>query len=142
MKRIQKKENLMTEEHPVEETPSSNENLINQSALLKERFEICFDAPLPELNSNQALAFVAKDNINPQRQLFALVCSRETSPRSAFLPYLKSIDVPHILKLIEYGTITNIDKTEAMALIYNRPIGPRADFFSVDAPKITPERFK
>jgi len=60
MKRIQKKENLMTEEHPVEETPSSNENLINQSALLKERFEICFDAPLPELNSNQALAFVEK----------------------------------------------------------------------------------
>ena len=75
--------------------------------LLKERFEINFKKPLENLNTNGAEAFEVKDHITPQRKLFALICSNETSPRLSYLAYLKSIDTPNILKLIEYGIIKN-----------------------------------
>ena len=64
--------------------------------LLKERFEINFQKPLEELNTNGAEAFEVKDHITPQRKLFALICSNETSPRLSYLAYLKSIDAPNI----------------------------------------------
>ena len=97
--------------------------------LLKERFEINFQTPLVDLDTNGATAFDVKDNINPQRNLFALICSNETSPRLSYLAYLKSIDAPNILKLVEYGIIRKKDGEEAVALIYNKPNGPRADVF-------------
>ena len=114
----------------------------SKSFLLKERFEIRFDQPLPKLDSNGALAYEVKDNINPQRNLFALVCGLETSPRLSYLAYMKAIDAPNILKLVEYGIITNKDDVETIALIYNKPNGPRADSFDPDAEKMSGETFK
>lgn len=112
------------------------------SFLLKERFEICFDIPLPELNANGAKAFDVKDNINPQRSLFALICGKELSPRLSYLPYMKSIDAPNILKLVEYGTINDDNHSETIALIYNKPSGSRADKFDETAAKLSAETFK
>ena len=124
-------------------TTATDENLIvEQNYLLKERFEIRFGEPLPELDSNGAKAYEVKDNINPQRRLFALICGHETSPRLSYLPYMKSIDVPNILKLIEYGIVTDQTEKETFALIYNKPTGARADLFDENAEKITPETFK
>ena len=101
-------------------TTATDENLIvEQNYLLKERFEIRFGEPLPELDSNGAKAYEVKDNINPQRRLFALICGHETSPRLSYLPYMKSIDVPNILKLIEYGIVT--DQTEKETFEYAAP---------------------
>lgn len=112
------------------------------SFLLKERFEIRFDQPLPKFDTNGAIAYEVKDNINPQRNIFALVCGTDTSPRLSYLPYMKSIDAPNILKLVEYGIVTNKEGVETIALIYNKPTGPRADSFE-DAPeKISSETFK
>ena len=113
------------------EVPAEN------SFLLKERFEIRFGQPLPEFDSNGAKAYEVKDHINPQRQLFALVCGQESCPRLSYLPYLKSIDVPNILKLVEYGIVPNEKQIETMALIYNKPTGARADIFNETAEKIT-----
>lgn len=118
------------------EVPAEN------SFLLKERFEIRFGQPLPEFDSNGAKAYEVKDHINPQRQLFALVCGQESSPRLSYLPYMKSIDVPNILKLVEYGVVTTDKQIETMALVYNKPTGARADIFNETAEKITPETFK
>ena len=73
------------------------------SFLIKERFEVLFDSPLPQHNANDALAYKVSDRINPKRELFALVCSNETSPRLSLIPYLKSIDNSHIMKLVDYG---------------------------------------
>ena len=89
----------------MEVSDEESENTEETSFLLKERFEIYFNKPLPELDSNGASAFEVKDNINPQRNLFALICGKETCPRLSYLPYMKSIDTPHILKLVEYGVI-------------------------------------
>lgn len=110
--------------------------------LLKERFEINFQIPLVDLDTNGATAFDVKDNINPQRNLFALICSNETSPRLSYLAYLKSIDAPNILKLVEYGIIRKKDGEEAVALIYNKPNGPRADAFYETKDLLTPQAFE
>ena len=129
----------MSDDQNIEEfdTPS-----LEKSFLLKERFEIRFDYPLSELDANGAKAYEVKDNINPQRHLFALICGQETSPRLSYLPYMKSIDVPNILKLVEYGTVSYEGSPETIALIYNKPTGPRADVFRENNEAITPETFR
>ena len=124
------------------DTTEDTKSAVSNSFLLKERFEIRFDQPLPKLDSNGALAYEVKDNINPQRNLFALICGSETSPRLSYLPYMKSIDAPNILKLIEYGIVTNKEGIETIALIYNKPNGPRADSFEGAAEKISADTFK
>ena len=128
----------MTEEQPAEDFV---ENSLN-SILLKDRFEICLDKPLPDLDSNGAKAFEVKDNINPQRNLYALICGKDLSSRLSYLPYMKSIDSPFILKLVEYGIVAVEKNEETMALIYKKPTGPRADNFNEAAPKLSPETFK
>lgn len=89
------------------------------SFLIKERFEVLFDSPLPQHNANDALAYKVSDRINPKRELFALVCSNETSPRLSLIPYLKSIDNSHIMKLVDYGiAVCPPHNIQQMALIY------------------------
>lgn len=93
---------------------------------LKERYVIDFAEPIQTLDMNGAKAYKVNDIIDKDKLLFALVCSRETSPRLSILPYLKALSSPHLLKLIEYGTITSPGASEAtMVLIYQRPLGGR-----------------
>ena len=136
----------MTDE--IEEAPKEAELTTEETAqplnsdiiLLKERFEINLNNPLPELNSNGASAYVAVDKTNPTRSLFALICTEEL-PRLSYLPYMKSIDSPYILKLIEYGHVV-YNSSETIALIYNRPTGPRADNFIEISEPLNSETFR
>ena len=92
--------------------------------LMKERYEIDFSQPLPSLDMNGAVAYTARDLINPRREIFSLVCDNNIPPRSSILPYLKSVDHANIMKLIEYGIIDYIPKrSRNMALIYQKPLG-------------------
>ena len=130
------------EKQTTEEILETTTDNTASSFLLKERFEICFDTPLPELDSNGAKAFEVKDNVNPNRNLFALICGKELSPRLSYLPYMKSIDAPNILKLVEYGIVNDDNNIESMTLIYNKPTGPKANTFDEMTQKLTPEIFK
>lgn len=114
------------------------------SFLIKERFEVLFDSPLPQHNANDALAYKVSDRINPKRELFALVCSNETSPRLSLIPYLKSIDNSHIMKLVDYGiAVCPPHNIQQMALIYQLPGGPRiTGFDKVPDLRKNPEKFK
>ena len=103
---------------------SDTEDKSNNKVLFKERFEIDFSAPLPHLNSNGALAFLVSDRIDSARKLFALVCSNDTCPRLSVLPYLKSIEHPALMKLLEFGAVfVPNEKVHKMALIYAMPLG-------------------
>lgn len=109
-----------------EEIPElqESEKTNKKTILLKERYEINFNAPLDNLNCNGSRAYKVNDRIDTRRELFALVCSKDTCPRSSFLPYLKSIDHPNIMKLVEYGIINDpIQKTNCITLIYILPQG-------------------
>lgn len=112
--------------------------------LLKERYEVLFDSPLPQHNTNDAIAYKVTDRINPKRDLFALVCSNDTTPRLSFIPYFKSIDNSHIMKLVEHGVVTcPPHNTQQLALIYQQPNGPRFNGFE-NLPDLrkSPEKFK
>ncbi|MBE6467182.1 MAG: hypothetical protein E7004_01130 [Alphaproteobacteria bacterium] len=132
----------MTEEQLTEEKEEQVSELVKNVFLLKERFEIDFQKPLPELNTNGAEAFEVNDNISPQRSLFALICSNETAPRLSYIAYLKSIDSPNILKLVEYGIVKKESGEEFMALVYNKPSGPRADEFEKNFDGLSPSKFE
>ncbi len=115
-----------------------------QTFLVKERFEINFDAPLKWLDCNGSEAYKVSDRIDPRRDLFALVCSNETAPRSSLLSYMKSIDHPNILKLIEYGIVSNpIKNNRTVALIYATPQGGKVlDALEEVNYKSNPGKFK
>ena len=127
---------------PTETTSIPETSQTEQTYLVKERFEIDYNSPLPELDTNGATAFAVKDKINPQRELFALICNNNFPPRLSILPYLKSIDHPSLLKLIEYSVVNYFpQKTMNMALIYNRPTGPKVSTHKL-AEKISSDKFK
>lgn len=138
------KEFIMAEEEnlaPVSETLSESTDSDN-TFLVKERFEIDYNSPLPELDSNGAKAYLTKDKINPQRELFALLCDNNFPPRLSLLPYLKSLDHPNLLKLVEYSVVDYTpQKTMNMALIYNRPTGPKVSK-ALPSERPSPEKFK
>ncbi len=102
--------------------------------LIKERFEINYDEPLPELDANGAVAYKVTDKIDSRRKLFALICSNETAPRCSLLPYIKSIETPGLMKLVEYGSVNyKEDQSRRLALIYQMPLGGRVmDFLEND----------
>ncbi|MBR1604722.1 MAG: hypothetical protein IJ660_01275 [Alphaproteobacteria bacterium] len=93
---------------------------------LKERYLIDFGEPIETLDVNGAKAYKVSDRIDSDKLLFALICSHDTTPRHSILPYIKSLKSPHLLSLIEYGTIKVPHTSEiSMALIYQRPLGGR-----------------
>ena len=103
---------------------TDTEKKSDTKVLFKERYEIDFSKPLPHLNNNDATAFGVSDRIDSARKLFALICSNDTCPRLSVLPYLKSIEHPALMKLLDFGTIFfPQDKTHKMALIYAMPLG-------------------
>ena len=120
------KEFNMAEEEKNASQPSEEQvvSLEDNVYLLKERFEIDYNRPLEEFDTNGAKAYAVKDKINPQRELFALICDNNFPPRLSILPYLKSIESPNLLKLIDYSVVDyHPAKTMNMALVYARPIG-------------------
>lgn len=112
--------------------------------ILKERYTIDFSAPMVWLDSNGGKAYKVEDKINDKRQLFALICTNSTSPRSSLLPYLKSIEHQAIMKLVEYGIVSYpIENSRNMALIYETPLGGRViDNAGAYGLKNHPEKFK
>ena len=119
-------ENLNTEQDVDTYTEvQDQENAVTAGKyLMKERFEIDFAEHISWLDNNGAKAYAVSDRIDSTRRLFALVCSNETSPRMTILPYLKSIDNPALMKMVEYGVINFLpEESKNMALIYEMPLG-------------------
>ena len=140
---------MADEELQKEQTSAPSASNINTASttsktfLLKERYEVLFDSPTPQHNTNGALAYKVTDRINPKRELFALICDQETSPRLSLIPYLKSIDNSHIMKLVEHGVvICPPHNNQQMALIYQLPNGPRVTINNLPDIRKSPEKFK
>ncbi len=120
-------EKILEENEKTEQV--NEENVIfsdseNKKTLVKERFEVHFNQPLPWLNQNGASAYKVSDRIDNRRELFALICSNETCPRNSYLPYFKSIEHSNLLKLIEYGIVFDTKQNQnTVVLIYAVPQG-------------------
>ncbi len=105
---------------------NNKENRSSSKHLLKERFEIDYNIPLPKFNTNNAIAYKAVDISNKKQDLFALVTSTKTPARLSMLPNYQSIKHSSLIKLVDYGVV--FDKHQDMqtiALIYQKPLGPK-----------------
>lgn len=143
----------MAEEKETKDLNAAGENgqtetTVHKSAgntfLLRERYEINFNTPISWLDANGANAYKVTDRIDPRRELFALVCGTETAPRSSYFAYLKSMDHPNIMKLVEYGSIKHpIKNIRTIALIYATPLGGKVlDSAAEIDYKSTPSKLK
>jgi serine/threonine protein kinase len=94
--------------------------------VLKGRFEITPNTLADPIGSPRALAHAARDRINGDRGIFALVCDPDLPPNTLALDRLKDHSSKSILRLIESGVVPWPESGDhRLVLIFERPPGPR-----------------
>ncbi|MDP4797049.1 MAG: hypothetical protein NWR87_09075 [Rhodospirillales bacterium] len=96
------------------------------SAVLRDRFLVNGDKPLPKLDSPNARAFMAEDRHDLSRNLFALVCTPGIPIRTHAIRQLKTTPGPGVMELVESdNAFWPIIGQRTMIIIYERPMGGR-----------------
>lgn len=96
------------------------------ATLLKDRFAVFYENPLPELDTPNATAFVAEDRRQRGRPLFALVVTGGLPARVQIMKHLRGLRSPALMALVEWGVLAWPPEGSArLALIYERPLGGR-----------------
>ena len=94
--------------------------------LLRDRFTVIANEPLPDLSTSTADAYAAEDKKEPGRKLFALVCRPGFPPRLNVLRSMKGMSYLGVMHLVEWGPMNWPGAgRQCMTLIYERPMGPR-----------------
>lgn len=94
--------------------------------VLRERYTIRSNQPIPELSTPNAEAFVAEDKRDANRQLYALICRPELPPRVNVMRALKGLQAPGLVQLVEWGAMNWPPLgRQCMTVVYERPIGKR-----------------
>ncbi len=94
--------------------------------VLRDRFTLVHDHPLPELNTPSALAFAAEDRRDPARSLFVLIADPELPLRINILRNLKGLQAAGLMTCVEFGVVPWPPLgRNCMAVVYQRPGGPR-----------------
>ncbi len=94
--------------------------------VLRDRYTIRSNQPLPELSTPSADAFVAEDKRDPSRALFGLICKPELPPRVNAMRALKGVSTPGLMQLVEWGPMNWPPAgRQCMTVVYERPAGNR-----------------
>ncbi len=93
-------------------------------AVLKDRYNIYPGQALPEFATGTAQAFGAEDMRAVNKPMVALLVKPGIPYRAVELAKLKGMDVPGMMKLVDYGVLEwpPIHR-KVMAIIYERPLG-------------------
>lgn len=89
------------------------------------RWEVMPGAPLAELDSPGASAYVCRGLKDRRSELFALVCETPVPPRLDVLQAFRGMDNPAVLRLLDWGTIDWPGGGRRFALVLERPGGRR-----------------
>ena len=107
--------------------------------VLRDRYTIRSNQPIPELSTPNAEAFVAEDKRDANRQLYALICRPELPPRVNVMRALKGLQAPGLVQLVEWGAMNWPPLgRQCMTVVYERPVGkrlmtnPRQEFRRID----------
>ena len=107
------------------ETPEP-EPVLGGSAILRERFLIDGNKPLPDLDSPNARAFQAEDRRDLARHLFALVCSPGMPIRLDAMIKLKANPGAGVLELVDFETVFwPAVGQRTTVCVFERPMGGR-----------------
>jgi hypothetical protein len=94
--------------------------------VLRDRYLIRSNQPLPDMSTPNAEAFVAEDKRDAKRQLFALICRPELPPRVNVMRAIKGVQNPGMIQLVEWGAMTWPPAgRQCMTVVYERPMGKR-----------------
>ncbi len=94
--------------------------------MLRDRYLIRSNQPLPELSTPSAEAFAAEDKRDPGRSLYALICKPELPPRTNVMRALKGVSSPGLQQLVEWGPMNWPPVGhQCMTVVYERPGGRR-----------------
>ncbi len=94
--------------------------------MLRDRFTVRSNQPLPDLSMPNAEAFAAEDRRDPNRKLFALICKPEVAIRSSVMRTLKGLKTVGIQPLVDWGPMTWPPAgRQCMTVLYDRPVGRR-----------------
>lgn len=93
-----------------------------EPAVLRDRYVINPQEPLPDFDQPSAKAYAATDRRNPERELFALICTPGLPTRTDAMNRLKGLEVRGMLPLIDWDSVLwpPFDR-RTMAVIYVRP---------------------
>ena len=94
--------------------------------VLRERYLIRSNQPLPDLSTPNAEAFVAEDKRDPKRALFALICRPDLPVRVNVMRAIKGMQSGGLMQMVEWGPMNwpPIGR-QCMTVIYERPVGKR-----------------
>lgn len=116
----------MAEASEVKETVQESAAASGQPGVLRDRYTIRSNQPIPELSTPNAEAFVAEDRRDTNRQLYALICRPELPPRVNVMRALKGVQTPGLVQLVEWGAMDWPPLgRQCMTVVYERPIGKR-----------------
>ena len=103
-------------------TPGSGGSFI----VVRDRFTIFCDRPIPSLDMPNALAFEVADRKQEGRPLYALVCKPEMPARISVMRALKGLEIPAVLHMVDWGVAEwpPVDR-QCVIVIYHRPLGGR-----------------
>ncbi|MGE5517115.1 MAG: hypothetical protein ACM31D_15010 [Bacteroidota bacterium] len=94
--------------------------------VLRDRYVVRSNQPLPDLSTPNAEAFVAEDKRDAKRQLYALICRPDLPPRVNIMRAFKGMQSPGQMQLVEWGAMNWAPAgRQCMTVIYERPIGKR-----------------
>ncbi len=95
-------------------------------SVLKDRFKIWPESPLPELASPRAGAYAARDLHHAGDNVFALVCEPDLPQRAGVLQMLVNLSDANLLRLLDHGLVSwTPGQGCRFVLIYERPPGRR-----------------
>lgn len=109
--------------------------------MLAERYRIDLSNPLMQLDTKLCKAYAASDNIETDRQLYALICPKNRTFRSKAVTKLKSSSTPHMVQLVAAGIVSLSQPSEQRyVVIFDRPNGVKlSDYISKNPNQLTNE---
>lgn len=95
--------------------------------VVRDRFTLYCDRPIPSLDMPNALAYEVSDRKQEGRPLYALVCKPEMPVRISAMRALKGMEIPAVLHMVDWGVAEwpPADR-KCVIVIYHRPLGGRA----------------
>lgn len=111
---------------PAETPPPSTSGYSGGPLLLRDRYHIHPERPLPELSTPSASAYAVDDRRDFGRQLFGLVCTPGLPPRTSVAAVVRGNRVRNLLPLVEYDVVDWPPLGQrCMVFVYERPLGGR-----------------
>jgi len=109
-----------------EENPQEVSQPAGPPGVLRERYFVRSNQPLPDLSMPNAEAFAAEDKRDANRSLYALICRPELPARVNVMRAMRGVSGLGLQQLVEWGAMSWPPAgRQCLAVVYEKPAGKR-----------------